>query len=381
MAAFLGILFLSFTVQASSIVTGDAYVEGPHSVSLNSTLTVTSGGSGQRALYYILTDDADSSTRYWGGFSFTQGGLTGTFHNSKTITDLKEVSTYDWKAAIVDTSTNAEVASGSTKQFTTLAVPGNESIGPEYTGSWYNSAEDGHGFSFEVGRKANGTYRAVVYWYVYNSVGEPIFLIGSGPAVEGSVTLTLKAPYGMQYGVFDPESVERPDAGTATFIFQDSNNGTFSYSPSEWAISNLGHSAHEMPITKLFKVSHPLGPVNEIELNDEQESATVFGLGDTLVGNLSGVTDIDWFSVNISSEQTGMLAVDFDASSVDSGWWSVDWYDPEMSDISGRNIQAPEGFQYEFPAFTAGTYYLRVMIEEEIFYSGGPYKVSVEKAP
>lgn len=127
----------------------------------------------------------------------------------------------------------------------------------EHTGSWYYSEQSGHGFSIEVGETGDGTPLALVYWYTYDSEGFPVFLIGTGYPDENGVEINFNAHYGMVYGVFNPDTVNRPEAGVGTFTFQDANNGTFSYVPSEWTITNYGHSATEMPISKLFGVSYP----------------------------------------------------------------------------------------------------------------------------
>lgn len=273
----------------------------------------------------------------------------------------------------------AEIYAGATANVDNL------SIGPEHTGSWYYPEQSGHGFSIEYGDDGNGTPLVVVYWYVYDKDGAPVFLTGFGYPDESGVNITFNAHYGMKFGEFYPSTHQEPDGGTARFTFVDANNGTFEYYPSDWTVTNFGHSSMLIPISKLFDVSHPdqkePTPVKEIEFNDEQAFATVFQLGDTIAGNLSGVTDVDWFAVNISSEQTGMVAVNFNVSSVDSGLWSVDWYDPNMTIMSGRNLSAPEGLQYEFPAFTAGTYYLRIMIELDFLYNGATYEVTLTKVP
>jgi hypothetical protein len=127
-------------------------------------------------------------------------------------------------------------------------------MGPEHTGSWWYSEQSGHGFSIEVGEE-NGAPVAVIYWYTYDSSGNPVFIIGAGTPDQFGVEMTLNAHYGMIYGEFDPTTVEKPDAGVAIFTFQDDKNGNFEYLPSAWTIQNFGHSRIEMPITKLFDAS------------------------------------------------------------------------------------------------------------------------------
>jgi hypothetical protein len=72
-------------------------------------------------------------------------------------------------------------------------------IGPNYSGSWYNPEQSGHGFSLEYSVLNDGTPLVVAYWYVYDTEGNPIFLIGMGQPEEGNtVTLEFEAPYGIK---------------------------------------------------------------------------------------------------------------------------------------------------------------------------------------
>jgi beta-glucanase (GH16 family) len=138
-------------------------------------------------------------------------------------------------------------------------APEDTVVGLEYSGSWYNADQDGHGFSMEFGELPDGSPLAVVYWYTYDSLGNPIFMVGSGTPTEDRVEIALKSPVGMQYGVFDPTSVLREDGGTAVFEFSDADNGTFNYTPSDFSVGAWGHTPIvDLPIVKLFAI-----PVSE----------------------------------------------------------------------------------------------------------------------
>ena len=127
--------------------------------------------------------------------------------------------------------------------------------GSEYSGSWYNDTQSGHGFSMEFGETDDGSPLAIIYWYTYDTAGNPIFLVGSGEIDGSGLEVTFNSPNGMSYGVFDPESVERPDGGTAYFEFSDESNGTFSYTPSDFTATNWGHTAIDsLPLVKLFGI-------------------------------------------------------------------------------------------------------------------------------
>jgi hypothetical protein len=131
-------------------------------------------------------------------------------------------------------------------------------ISPAYSGSWYNPEQSGHGFSVEYSELNDGTPVVIAYWYVYDSEGNPIFLIGNGEPGEGNtVTLEFEAPYGMKFGEFDPESTIRADGGTGVFTFEDSKTGVFDYEPSQWMVDTYGVSAISIPVVQLLEVAHP----------------------------------------------------------------------------------------------------------------------------
>jgi len=131
-------------------------------------------------------------------------------------------------------------------------------IGPEYSGSWYNPDQSGHGFSMEFDLLPNGSglTQGVIYWYTYDNQGNPIFLAGTGIANAYELEIQFESPVGMKYGVFDPDSVVREDGGTARFDFTDPDNGTFSYTPSEFTSLTWGHLSpiDSLPLVKLFAI-------------------------------------------------------------------------------------------------------------------------------
>jgi hypothetical protein len=129
-------------------------------------------------------------------------------------------------------------------------------IGPAHSGSFYNIDQSGHGFSVEFGQAPDESPYAVVYWYTYDDLGNPIFMLGEGIPVGTTLEVSFQSPVGMQYGVFDPDSVTREDGGTAVFEFSDRDNATFSYTPSEFSASEWGHMTpiESLPLIKLFGI-------------------------------------------------------------------------------------------------------------------------------
>lgn len=139
--------------------------------------------------------------------------------------------------------------------------------GQDYSGSWFNQDQSGHGFSIAFGRFANGKPLAVVYWYTYDSEGNPMFLLGVGEIIDSVLEVQFESPYGMRYGEFDPQSVEREEGGTARFEFIDTQNATFNYTPSEFSAQSWGHTPIEnLPLDRLFVV-----PVTDSSESTETE--------------------------------------------------------------------------------------------------------------
>jgi len=143
------------------------------------------------------------------------------------------------------------------------SVPDTPVPGQEYSGSWYNADQSGHGFALLFGQTPGGAPLAVAYWYIYDDEGNPIFLVGTGTLVGNRLEIALTSPVGMIYGEFDPASMPSPhaDGGTAIFEFIDEENATFSYEPSEFSTSTWGHTAIDsLPMVKLFGI-----PVSNVE--------------------------------------------------------------------------------------------------------------------
>lgn len=127
--------------------------------------------------------------------------------------------------------------------------------GQEFLGSWFNEDQDGHGFSIAFGRLQNGSPIAVVYWYIYDEEGSPIFLVGTGNIDGSTLDIQFESPRGMVYGEFDKDTVVREHGGTARIVFTDTQNATFSYTPSAFSVTTWGHSAIEsLPLKRLFTV-------------------------------------------------------------------------------------------------------------------------------
>jgi len=121
-------------------------------------------------------------------------------------------------------------------------------ITPGITGSWYNTAQSGHGFNIEV--LPGNVFLA--YWYLFNNNGNNFWLGGtSNGAVSGnSATVNLTQTTGGTYPPLDPTKIMRSPWGTLTFTFTDCNNGTVAWTPSV-----AGFAVGSMPIQRLTSVN------------------------------------------------------------------------------------------------------------------------------
>jgi len=98
-------------------------------------------------------------------------------------------------------------------------------VRPEYSGSWYNPSQTGHGFSIEV----ISPQRSIVYWYAYDPVGNPIFLYADGTNSGDRIEAQVYFLQGMVWGEFDPDVNQLFDWGTLTITFADCSNATVQY--------------------------------------------------------------------------------------------------------------------------------------------------------
>jgi len=128
-------------------------------------------------------------------------------------------------------------------------------LGPAHSGTYYNEDQSGHGFSIEFGM-AGGEPLGVVYWYTYDDLGNPIFMVGNGTPNGTELVVTYESPVGMVYGEFDPTSVTREVGGVAVLNFSDRNNATYSYTPSAFSNTTWGHTTaiENLPLVRILKI-------------------------------------------------------------------------------------------------------------------------------
>lgn len=98
----------------------------------------------------------------------------------------------------------------------------------EFSGSWFDPATAGEGFTIEA--LADG--RVIIYWYTYTEDGGQRWFFGEARREGLSLIVDelLVTEGGMFGPMFDPDAVERTPVGTLRMDFAGCNSGTASFS-------------------------------------------------------------------------------------------------------------------------------------------------------
>lgn len=149
-----------------------------------------------------------------------------------------------------------------------------------------------------------------------------------------------------------------------------------------WSTPTQGYaitSASEMP---------PGETVTESEYNDLNSTANVFTAPARIVGNLSSLTDEDWFELS-TDRNNRMIDVTFSSlpnnSPGNQGRWQVEWYGKQCPDkegvtLSRRNLAiSDEGFTYSVPACELGVYRVAIRVPQNYsyFHDSGEYSLQI----
>jgi plastocyanin len=95
-------------------------------------------------------------------------------------------------------------------------------LGAGYTGTWYDTAQSGHGIFVEI---LPGNL-LLAYWFTFTPDGQQAWFGGVGSIVGNSATMTAVRSTGARFiPNFNPAEVVRGDWGTLTFTFTDCSNG------------------------------------------------------------------------------------------------------------------------------------------------------------
>jgi hypothetical protein len=133
---------------------------------------------------------------------------------------------------------------------TTFAWAQGMTIRSGHAGHWYSLDRSGEGWVLELRDAGN----AWLYWFTYDGQGRQRWLTAAGQVVpDGDGGQRIDFPQlvvtrGARFGAaFDPDDVVREDVGSASFRFDDCDNGQFSYSAFNQSGSfNVQRLAHVM---------------------------------------------------------------------------------------------------------------------------------------
>ena len=137
------------------------------------------------------------------------------------------------------------------KHFLSVGLPSQDAPGAQvkscFSGNWFNPAQSGHGFEFEV----LGTSPAFlsVDWFAFAPSGAPVWLQGVGPINGNSAQMQLQLidGTGAQFPPnFNPAQITQHVWGTATFTFTDSAHATVS-----WNSTVPGYGSGSQPLQPL----------------------------------------------------------------------------------------------------------------------------------
>jgi len=122
------------------------------------------------------------------------------------------------------------------------------SIGADLSGSFYDPAQDGHGWFIEA-TVIDGVVQVLAAWYTYLD-GQPHWLIGVGVAAGDRARIPLTITRGANFPpAFDPAAVTRESWGEVELRFDDRDRGR-----ARWTTSYPGYASGEMPLSRL---THP----------------------------------------------------------------------------------------------------------------------------
>ena len=130
-----------------------------------------------------------------------------------------------------------------------LAPVTSVSIGPGFTGSWFDLAQSGHGLMLEV----LSEHRLLAMWFAFDPGGDAQSWFGGVGTYSGATAtiIDVAQPAGGRWiPNFDPNSIVRSPWGTLTFTFTDCNHGRVDFN------SGLGYGSGSM---NLLRLTQPAG--------------------------------------------------------------------------------------------------------------------------
>ena len=192
-----------------------------------------------------------------GGGGFGGGGFTADRYNPSTgkwsLTSNLNASRFDHTATLLrdgrvlvaggSESRNVNTALNSAELYDPGALPLG-TIGPGFTGAWYDPAQGGHGLFVQV----LNDNRLLAWWFTFNPTGtEQAWFGGVGTYSGNTATITAvnETTGGRWIPNFDPSRIVNNPWGTLTFTFADCNHGKVDFS------SVAGYGTGSMNLTRL----------------------------------------------------------------------------------------------------------------------------------
>jgi hypothetical protein len=128
-----------------------------------------------------------------------------------------------------------------------VAHPASAQFMPELSGHWFNPEQDGHGLTVNVVDAG----RTILYWYVYDEVGNPDWYLldglnyGPAPSLDENhrVEGDMWQCEGMRFGEFDPDRNQCVEVGDFVIDFAGCGQATL-----QW---ELDGESGQMPLQRL----------------------------------------------------------------------------------------------------------------------------------
>jgi cytochrome c553 len=113
-------------------------------------------------------------------------------------------------------------------------------INPGLSGNWWGGVpRNGEGFLIDVALNLSGDTILVVSFYTYDSIGNQVWLIGSGAINGNTAEFTLFIPQGAMWGTaFDPDDRTEIPWGSGTFSFTSCAAGHIALAPNTVMLGN-----------------------------------------------------------------------------------------------------------------------------------------------
>jgi plastocyanin len=123
-------------------------------------------------------------------------------------------------------------------------------LGPALSGNWYNPAQNGHGFQFEVLKDPAGF--ATVFWFVFDNNGNQAWISGAGQIDGNKLVVSAARRLGAKFPPnFNTDEAVGTPWGTLSFTFSDCTHGHVDWTSTDASFTATGG----MDIERLTQVA------------------------------------------------------------------------------------------------------------------------------